>query len=362
MGDLGVRKADKLNSILMQEADKMSSYLEKVSLESSVVDFSKFFLPVTNNVIWRFLTGKTTSIDDPEITSVTNAVSELFDTITPANIRNTIQAYSVLIYRISPLLGIKTLPECCKNIIKLIKDEIAMHRADPKGNYISRNLAEIEAKSDDLQHVYHGQRGFAHMKATILDIFIAGTDTTATLLEWALLYLADNQICQQKFYEEIKEYESITLEDKINTPYVVAFIEEVLRIGPMGSSLSLPRVTLEDTQLGGYFIPKGTHVFPYLKMTHRNEKYFANANKFMPERFLDQSTGEYKANKHLITFSLGKRRCAGEQLARAEAYLFLTAMVKKFEFKPVNGIINFDYNVGLAPSPKGAKLQVLPRH
>lgn len=104
---------------------------------------------------------------------------------------------------------------------------------------------------------------------------LSGTDTTATLLEWILLYLATYPEVQRKAFKEIEEQIGTerppNLHDRSNTPYTLAIMEEVMRHCPM-AFLNLPHMSLEDVTLNGHFIPKGTQVFTYHLTIHRDEK------------------------------------------------------------------------------------------
>ncbi len=360
LGEVGLKKADVLAVIIGEEVDKMIAALK---LQKGVVNFSRFFLPVTNNIIWRLLTGKVTDVEDPEAKRLALLVGNAFAAMTPSNARHTAQANSNLIYRLSLLLGIPTVLDALNPIAETIADEINFYKGDANAdNYIQRNLAEIDAAKPG--QVHYGSRGTSHMKGTILDLFIAGTDTTATLMEWTLLYLAGRADLQEKLYEELKDKpSSVTLEDRAEAPWTVAFIEETLRMSPMGSGFAIPHMVTQDTFLRGHFYPKGTRTFPFLKLIHRCEKYFDEPNEFKPERFIDKETGKFRTNKHVMTFSVGKRRCPGEQLGRAEAFLFLASLVKNFTFHPPEdgAEISFDYKQGLVLYPKNAKLRVCHR-
>ncbi len=363
LGDLGLRKTDKLVTIIGEEANKMTDIIERSLNNQEVMDFSRFFLPITNNIIWRLLTGKATNIEDPEVKQLSLAVGKVFSTMTPSSKLNIVQMNSSFFYKMCKWVGAENVIDASTPILNMIAEETKAYHSDPKGNYIERNLAEIQAQDGDSHHISHGARGMLHMRGTIFDLFLAGTDTTATLLEWILLYLADRPDLQEKLYSELKDKEQpVTTEDKMDTPLTVAVIEETLRMCPMGSGFGLPHMVTEDTHLAGHFFPKGTHIFPFVKLVHRNPKYFEEPDRFLPERFIDKETGEFKSNKYVVTFSAGKRRCPGEQLARTESYVFLAALIKKFTFHPPQGgKISFDYNTGLALYPKYAKLQVSMR-
>lgn len=92
----------------------------------------------------------------------------------------------------------------------------------------------------------------------------------------------------------------------------------------------MPHAATEDVKLKGYTIPKGAQVFANIYASHFDPDHWQEPKKFMPERFLSDD-GTLKKSKSVIPFSVGKRSCLGESLARDETFLFLTNLVKTFK-------------------------------
>ena len=121
---------------------------------------------------------------------------------------------------------------------------------------------------------------------------------------------------------------------KFSTPYTEAVIQETLRfssIVPWG----LFHNTMEDVELRGYLIPKDTLVIANLHSVHHNVDIWGDPKNFRPERFLSEDGKSVKKSEEaFIPFSVGKRVCVGEALARDQLYLFLTNIFHKFSVHP----------------------------
>ncbi len=90
-----------------------------------------------------------------------------------------------------------------------------------------------------------------------------------------------------------------------------------------------------------------------------SEEYWKNGTEFNPDRFIN-AKGELEKDEKVIPFSIGKRICPGETLARAEIFLFLAGLLQKFRFEPeeANNPPPLKVRVGAtqSPEPFGAKI------
>ncbi|XP_068949557.1 cytochrome P450 2J2-like [Petaurus breviceps papuanus] len=196
-----------------------------------------------------------------------------------------------------------------------------------------------------------------------LDLFFAGTETTSTTLRWALLYMALYPEIQGKIQAEIDrvigQSRQPTMADRENMPYTNAAIHEVQRMGNI-LPFNVPRVAIVDTTVDGYHVPKGTILMTNLTAIHKDPKEWATPETFNPEHFLEN--GKFKKREAFLPFSIGKRVCLGEQLARAELFLFFTCLLQNFTFRaPPNTELSLDIRVGLTVSPASYQICALPR-
>ncbi|NXY50218.1 CP2DH protein, partial [Ceuthmochares aereus] len=175
---------------------------------------------------------------------------------------------------------------------------------------------------------------YNNLRLVTADLFVAGSETTSTTLRWAFLYMLLHPEIQSKVHAEIDKVigreRSPTMEDQVSMPYTNAVIHEVQRCGDI-VPVGLPHMTYRDTELQGFFIPKGTTVITNLSSVLKDESFWKKPNEFYPEHFLD-ANGQFMKPEAFLPFSAGRRVCLGEQLARMELFIFFTTLMQKFTF------------------------------
>ncbi|KAK6169270.1 hypothetical protein SNE40_020361 [Patella caerulea] len=200
---------------------------------------------------------------------------------------------------------------------------------------------------------------------SIGDLFVAGTETTSTTILWTILYLLHNPNIQAICYKEIQDVVGSgrlpSMKDRPSMPYTQAVLHEVLRIANI-VIVGLPHTVDEDVIFHGYVIPKDTVVFPNIDSVLADDRVWGDAGVFRPERFLD-GNGQLIKREEFIPFSLGRRACLGESLAKMELFLFVTTLLQRFEFKPVDpdNLPTLKGVLGLTHSPTPYEVRALPR-
>ncbi|KAK8924233.1 Cytochrome P450 81D1 [Platanthera zijinensis] len=202
------------------------------------------------------------------------------------------------------------------------------------------------------------------IKGMISAIIIAGTETTAGLMEWALSLLLNHPKTLQKARDEIDSHiggggghgrRLITDSDLPHLPHLQNIIKETLRLFPPGPLL-LPHQSSADCTVAGYTIPSGTMLLINAYAIHRDPALWKDAGSFMPERFAE-GEGE---GFHFLPFGWGRRRCPGEGLAYRLMGLAVGALIQCFEWKRVNGEETVDLTEGPGLSmPKLVPLEAL---
>ncbi|XP_043714897.1 cytochrome P450 89A2-like [Telopea speciosissima] len=182
------------------------------------------------------------------------------------------------------------------------------------------------------------------IRALCSEFINAGTDTTATVMEWIMANLVKHQDIQEKLFSEIKGVvgleEEISEKDLKKMPYLKAVVMEGLRLHPP-LHFGLPHTVTEESYVDGYVIPKNASVHFMIAEMGRDPQVWENPMEFWPERFLSDGgegfdiTGSREIK--MMPFGAGRRICPGLNLALLHLEYFVANMVKEFKWVAVDG-------------------------
>ncbi len=223
----------------------------------------------------------------------------------PANIK--FKKYSAIIHRIVDGIIEKRL----KNPGREYKDLLA------------RYLKQIESENKNFS--------MTELRNELVTMLIAGNETTALTISWALCELAKNPDIQNRLIQEVKEMSLPTGEENTfqflkQVPFMSQVINETFRMYPAVWLFS--RQAAQDDDLKGVKIKKDSLVIISPYFLHRNPEHWENPNTFNPSRF-DQGINE----DAFIPFAKGPRMCIGMSLAQFEIQLYLFHFFKTFSVK-----------------------------
>ena len=196
----------------------------------------------------------------------------------------------------------------------------------------------------EMQKEHNQRAGYemvSDLRGLIINIFLAGTDTTYSALVNGLALLLKYPECKDKLRAEVDtnigNSRPPSADDRRIMPYTEAFLLEVHRYTSQ-TPLGLPHMCQKDMIFEGFNITKGSIVFPNIWFIHHDERLWIDPWNFRPERFLD-ATGELLPSDHelrqaCIPFSLGRRGCPGKTIANTISFLYLTRIIQEFDIKP----------------------------
>jgi len=173
------------------------------------------------------------------------------------------------------------------------------------------------------------------------DIFSAGSDSSSTILVWAMSELVKNPQVMHKAQLEVREtfkgQDKINEGDLIKLRYLQLVIKETLRLHAP-APLLLPRECRESCQVMGYDVPKGTKLFVNVWAIARDTKLWHDAEEFKPERF-ESSSIDFRGNDFEFTpFGAGRRICPGITLGLANLELALASLLYHFDWALPDGV------------------------
>ncbi|KAL5232021.1 hypothetical protein ABZP36_030797 [Zizania latifolia] len=215
---------------------------------------------------------------------------------------------------------------------KLIDDHASnntSYNSDEESDFINVLLS--------LQHEYNFTRD--NIKAILVDMFEAGTDTSSVVMEYAMVELMQKPHLMAKLQTEVRSMvpkgEEMVSEEQVGRmSFLEAVVKETLRLHPAAPLLA-PHLSMADCDIEGYTIPSGTRVVVNAWALARDPNYWENADEFVPERFIvDVITTDYKGNDlNFLPFGAGRRICPGINFAIANIHMMLANLVYRFDWE-----------------------------
>ncbi|XP_057381565.1 methyl farnesoate epoxidase-like [Daphnia carinata] len=305
-----------------------------------VVDFqSGTFNRNVLNILWALIGGERFRGDDARLTTLLDMVDFFNRSFKPQTASIAVPAFLLRLFpSLRKILGIRNdIFEPLQNFIRGTIEEHARTRSeeDAPRDYIDVFLKEMEKQQTDQNA--NTTFNIEQLISSIIDLFLAGSETSSNAIGFALLYLVHYPDVQRKMQAELDQICGNALPSLAHRPslvYTEAVLIETLRLANV-APLTLMHCAAKDTQLRGFNIPKDTLVLINVYSTHMDETYWVDPEVFRPERHLDADGLKLKKSERLIPFGLGKRQCLGEPLARNSFFLFTTALVKAFQLKAI---------------------------
>ncbi|KAE8037840.1 hypothetical protein FH972_010395 [Carpinus fangiana] len=365
---LSTRRLETLKNVQVSEVDTLMKDLYSLCDHNddgtATVVISEWIERLTLNIITKMVAGKRyfgnaiNGEDDGEAKRIFKIIKEFMYV-------SGVPVVSDLI----PLLGwvdvqgrLKSIKRIARELDSLAGSWIEEHKRkmvkSEKPDFIDVLLSVIEDNSE------FGYTRDTIIKATILNIILAGSDSTSINLTWILSLLLNNKHALKRAQEELdlnvgrdRWVEDYDIKQLV---YLQAIIKESLRLYPPGP-LSVPHEAREDCNVCGYFVPKGTRVFVNVWKLHRDPRVWDDPDEFLPERFLTSHANVDASGQHFefTPFGSGRRSCPGFMLALQISHLTLARLLQGFEWAtPMNAAVDMAEGLGIT-LPRTTPLEVV---
>ncbi|TKY46657.1 Flavonoid 3',5'-hydroxylase 1 [Spatholobus suberectus] len=223
-------------------------------------------------------------------------------------------------------------------LTRMVEEHVASrcHKGKGKHDFLDVVMDHCSENSD-------GERlTLTNVKALLLNLFTAGTDTSSSVIEWALPEMLKNPHITKRAHEEmdrvIGKDRRLKESDLRNLPYLQAICKETLRKHP-STPLNLPRVSSQPCQVNGYYIPKSTrlsvNIWAIGRDPRRGEPLGVHTERFVSGKGAKVDARGY--DFELIPFGAGRRVCAGTRMGIVMVQYILGTLVHAFEWRLPNG-------------------------
>ncbi len=182
------------------------------------------------------------------------------------------------------------------------------------------------------------------MESSASSIVLAGSETTATLLSGTTFHLLRNPDILERVTNEVRSAftssDEITIDAVSHLPYLLAVLNETLRIYPPVPITSARIVPPGGDTIDGHYVPSGTVIQASQYVGCNVDYKFAKPDEYHPERWLEDRPEEFKNDNHAVflPFAIGPRNCIGRNLAYAEMRLILSKTLFNFDLSIPKGV------------------------
>lgn len=329
------QRLDSLQHLRHQKVEELVLHFKKHSARGAAVDVGRAAFATTLNL----MSNTIFSIDmvDPEFETAQEFKDLVWRIMEDAGKPNLSDYFPLIKW--FDLQGVKRHIRPSYIRLHQIFDEVIVKRLE------ARKLGE--SRKDDFLDVLLDQceeegSGFNRetIKPLILDLFIAGSDTSAITTEWAMAELLRKPEAMEKVREEIIQkigFERSVKESDIDQlPYLQAVVKETMRLHP-AAPLLLPYKANKDTQIFGFTVPGNSQVLVNAWAIARDPNHWKDPISFMPERFLGYDFGYKGRDFEYIPFGAGRRICPGMPLAIRMVNLMLASIIQALKWKLPEG-------------------------
>ncbi|KAM7253434.1 hypothetical protein ACFE04_026052 [Oxalis oulophora] len=329
---LSSKRVQSFRLVRDEETNNMIEKIAKMSSCSLPVNLSEIVATYTNDVVCRVALGKKYSDRGNRFIPLLGEFVELLGAVSIGN-------FIPRLAWLSRLNGVYArMDRVAKELDEFLELVVDEHiRRDEQKQDLVDVLLWIKK-----ENIFGYPIDRVSIKAIILNVFAAGTETTYTILEWVMSELLKHPTTMKKVQDEVRRISKdkyIQEEDLEKLPYLKAVIKETFRVHPP-IPLLLPRESTKDVMINGYHIAAKTQVFVNAYAIGRDPLSWEQPEKFLPERFLNNNNNnnnssiDFKGHDfELIPFGSGRRGCPAAYFAMANIEIVLANLLCVFDWE-----------------------------
>jgi cytochrome P450 len=271
----------------------------------------------TTDVICQMILGQE---NGPDAQAIANSVSIIFESVRA-------EILYVSLWRKLPFWRSRRWNQAVKALDAGINNIIARRRSNvpESDDFLGLLLAAKDQNGNELSD--------KHVRDEAITMFLAGQETSAVALSWAIALLAQNPGFQEEVASEVAEVTNgrqVTPEDYPRLKFTNAVVQETLRLYP--PLWNIARYTKHDTMVGDMAVRAGTEVWIPIHQIHRDARWFREPNRFNPYRWNDEVQ---RPKFSFFPFGGGPHNCVAQHFAIAELVLGLVTILSRFRFRLV---------------------------
>ncbi|XP_031741163.1 cytochrome P450 71B10-like [Cucumis sativus] len=338
---------------------------QSLNFSSNPIDLSDKSYSLTANITTRIAFGKSFRGGELDNKNFQKLVRGAIDALKSFSITDFFPSFGWIFDRISGVHGKleKSFGEMDAFFQKVVDDRINLDKANSRNE---ENIVDVllRMKRDGFQSEALILTQDC-IKALIMDIFLAGVETGASTIVWAMTELIRNPRVMKKLQDHIRSHikkDQVKEMDLERLPYLKMVVKEVLRLHP-AAPLLLPRETTSHFKLNGYDIHPKTHLHVNVWAIGRDPECWTNPEEFFPERFTESNIDYKGQNYELLPFGGGRRVCAGMNMGIFTIELTLANLLLCFDWKLGDGMkeedVDMEEDFGLTVAKK-SPLELVP--
>ncbi|XP_050209956.1 desmethyl-deoxy-podophyllotoxin synthase-like [Mercurialis annua] len=309
---------------------EVSNFIKSISSSAgSPINLTKMIQSLLSTLTVRAAFGKNCLLDQEEFIPLAQQVLKMMSGLSTADLFPS----SKLLHTVT---GIRyRLKKLHKKVDRVLEKIISEHRISSGETNTDVALLQVLLNLQEQRNL-ELPLTIDNIKAVILDIFIAGTDTSSTVIEWAMSELIKNPKVMQKAQADVRQvfHGKLDVDETIinELKYLKLVIKEALRLHPPGPLLAA-REAREQCQISGYDIPAKTRVFVNVWALGRDPNHWFEPEKFLPERFVDSPINYKGGDFEYLPFGSGRRICPGSLFGLVNVELILANLLYHFDWK-----------------------------